>query len=248
LIVLVSFLHEREKIMIEPQPVPQKKNRTWIWIVVVVVVLCLCCLVALLAVGGYAVWKGYISLSGINVPNLTAPSVLATPTAIPPSSGPTASAPSSGPATGSTQITVEPYQPLASDNYPTLQSLVSNYQGSSTPSTQNWNAAISANQPALVYMGWCTTTQTILAQNFQHIQYLVEVDGRSINVNNLYTETVQDSTTNGYCKSYIGLVRTWPTGKHTVKITMRMDAQINDGWSDYPAGDYTDVFNINVTP
>jgi hypothetical protein len=225
--------------MIEPEPVPQKKNQTWIWIVIIVIVLCLCCLVALLAIGGYAVWKGYIPLSGINVPNLSAPSVLSTPTF---------SAPQMEQTTGSTQIVVEPYQPQAIDTYPALQSLVSNYQGSSVPGTQTWNLTVNATQSVLVYVGWCTSTQTILDQNFQHIQYLVEVDGSSIDINNLYVETVQDSATNGFCKSYLGIIRTWPTGRHTIKITMRMDAQINDGWSGYPAGDYVDIFNVTVIP
>ena len=225
--------------MIEPEPVPQKKNNTWIWIVLGLVVLCLCCLVLLIVAGGYAIWKGYIPLSGIDIPNITSPSILATPTLIP-----APVAPTEAPA----QILVEPYLPQVGDDYPALQGLVSNYQGSSVPGIQTWNLTVNTNQSTLIYMGWCTTTETVLDQNFQHIQYLVEVDGRAIDAGNLYTLYEQDSTLNGYCKSYAGLIRTWPTGKHTIKIIMRMDAQINDGWSDYPAGDYTDIYNITVIP
>ena len=50
------------------------------------------------------------------------------------------------------------------------------------------------------------------------------------------------------CKDFNGIIRAWPTGKHTIKITMRLDAKINDGWNDYAAGDYVEIYNITVKP
>jgi hypothetical protein len=48
------------------------------------------------------------------------------------------------------------------------------------------------------------------------------------------------------CKDFAGIIRAWPAGKHAIKISMRLDAKINDGWSDYPAGDYLEIYNITV--
>jgi hypothetical protein len=103
---------------------------------------------------------------------------------------------------------------------------------------------VSASQPVLVFQGWCTSTKAVLDQNFQHIQYLVEVDGQPLDTSKLYQANI--SSIDKSCKDFVGLIRAWPAGKHTIKISMRLDARINDGWSDFAAGDYTEIYNITI--
>ena len=222
--------------MIEQKPASPKKDTAWIWIVVAIAAVLVLCLVVLVGAGVFAVWKGYVTIPGVNLPALQSPSI--PHQVLPPSANP-------GPKSTVTKITVEPYQPQPNDQIPTLQNLASNWQNPTGPTSNTYNITLSANQPVLLTSGWCTTTKAILDQNFQHIKYLVEVDGQSLDTSKLYQENL--SSVGQSCKDFAGLIRAWPTGNHTIKITMRLDAKINDGWSDYAAGDYAEIYNITVT-
>ncbi len=220
--------------MNEQKPASPKKDTTWIWIVVAIGVVLLCGAVLLVGAGAFALWRGYVTIPGLNSPAFTYPAV------------PTPKVQSQpNPFVSPTKITVEPYQPQSTDNYPTLQNLATNWQNPTGPSSYTYNISVKAAQPVLLSSGWCTSTKTILDQNFQHIQYLVEVDGQSVDTSKLYQET--SSSIGQSCKDFVGLIRAWPTGNHTIKITMRLDAKINDGWSDYAAGDYAEIYNLTVT-
>jgi len=221
--------------MIEQKPASPQRNTTWIWIVVAIAVVLLLCVVLLVGAGAFAVWKGYVAIPGINLPALQSPSI---PHPIVP--------PESNPKGTGNKITVEPYQPQRNERYPTLQNLAANWQNPTGPTSNTYDITVSVNQPVLLASGWCTTTKAILDQNFQHIQYLVEVDGQPLDTSKLYQESL--SSVGQSCKDFVGIIRAWPTGKHTIKITMRLDSKINDGWSDYPAGDYVEIYNITVTP
>jgi hypothetical protein len=221
--------------MIGQTPASPKKNTTWIWIVVAIAVFGLCCLVLLVGAGAFAVWKGYITLPGVNLPSQTSP-------ALPTPKTPSHSNPTIAP---TTRITVEPYQLQQNDRYPGLQELSTNWQDPKDPGINTYDISVSASQPVLVFQGWCTSTKAVLDQNFQHIQYLVEVDGQPVDTSKLYQANI--STIDKSCKDFVGIIRAWPTGQHTIKITMRLDAKINDGWNDFAAGDYTEIYNITVT-
>jgi hypothetical protein len=213
----------------EPKPVSPKKTAVWIWVVLALVVVCLFSLVLIIGVGVFAAWKGYISLPAINVPAMKVPGI-PTPQALPNAQP--------------TRIVVEPYQPQPGDQYPTLQNMVPNWQNPTRPGTQTFNLPIPANQAVLLASGWCTSTQNLLNQNFQHIQYIIEVDGQPVDAKSLAQGTQQVSGQT--CKDFTGIIRAWPSGKHTLKITMRVDAKINDGFNDYAAGDYVEIYNITV--
>jgi hypothetical protein len=220
--------------MIGQTPVSPKKDTTWIWIVVAIAVVLLVCLVLLVGAGVFAVWKGYVAIPGLNLPALQSPAI---PHQIVP--------PASNPKSTITKITVEPYQPQRNDQIPTLQNLAANWQNPAGPTSNAYDISVSAGQPVLLTSGWCTATKAILDQNFQHIQYLVEVDGQPLDTSKLYQENL--SSISQSCKDFVGLINAWPTGAHTIKITMRVDAKINDGWNDYAAGDYAEVYNVTVT-
>ena len=232
---ILILLFRKEMIMMDPKPASPQKNTIWVWVVAALVVLCLCCLVLAIAAGAFAVWKGYITLPVISVPVNPSPVIPAPkipPKLIPPQTP--------------TKITVEPYQAQPGDQYPALQELVPTWQDPTAPGSQTYAVTISASQPVLITSGWCTTTQALLNQNYQHIQFLLEVDGQPLKTSSL---TQGQQQANGkICKDFAGIIRAWPAGNHTIKITMRVDAKINDGWNDYTAGDYAEIYNITVKP
>jgi hypothetical protein len=216
-----------------PTPTPPKKNNLWIWIVVGIAAVLLICLMLVIGVGAFAVWKGYVAIPGINLPALQSPAIPRQ--VIPPSTNPKSTV---------SKITVQPYQPQPNDQTPSLQGLATNWQNPTGPGTNTYNISVSSNQPVLVTSGWCTTTKAILDQNFQHIKYQVVVDGQAVDLTKLYQGS--QSGLGQSCQDFVGVINAWPTGNHTIKINMSVDAKINDGWNDYAAGDYTEVYNITV--
>jgi hypothetical protein len=203
-------------------PIPPEKDTTWIWIVAIVVVLCLCCSLAA-AIGGIL----YVRQNGLTLPG-GAP---AQATAIP--------APATGP------LVIKPFTSTSSQ-IPTLQNLVLGWQPSVKPGVQTWQAYVAPSQSALLYLGWCAADQSTLNQNNQHLTWSLVVDAKPVDVKSLAASS--GTGQQGFCQSYAGEIVTWTQGGHTIKTTMHLDQQINDGWSDYPAGDYVDVYSLTVTP
>ncbi len=227
---LSSILHNkgyvRRWIVVEQSSVPSKKKDPTIWIVLGIVVVLLCCLLALCAVGLV------LLLDRLGQQDFSLPGISPTPTATP--------------QPGATQgIVVEPFRPTTR-RYPTLQELVPGWEASTSPATQTWELEVRANQPVLVLLGWCTDTAETLDQNYEHIRYSLVVDGREVDVYSLYRD--EGTISGGVCRSYLGIIRRWPEGKHTITTTMEITETIHDGWSEYPAGKYTDVYEITVIP
>ncbi len=217
--------------MIDPNPVPPEKDRTWVWVLSVVGVLCLCFVLAA-AAGGFF----YIRRYGLALPKL-------------PTAAPTNPSSSSNPSKTAVPLTVVPYDPSAG-NLPGLQQLAQGYQGAMQPSVHTWPITIPNTQPVVILMGWCTVDQATLEQNYQHLTWVLTLDGKNTPLSSLaqYDTTETDQTGRlMYCRNYIGVINTWPPGTHQISTTMRLDQPVNDGWNLYPSGDYTDVYQVTVS-
>lgn len=201
---------------------PRKQNNI-IWVILAVVLVVLCCCLVLGVVGAVVLVRS----GGQWTFDFSLPGVRPTPTATIPSG----------------KITIEPFNP-ATAKYPTLQQLVLGWEASTEPTTQTWKINVRSKQPVVVLLGWCTDTKETLEQNFEHIRYSITVDGEAVDVYSLYRleETIDD----GVCRSYAGIIREWPGESHTIVTTMEITEAINDGWDDYPAGEYTDVYEVTV--
>ena len=219
-----------------------KKSKTWIWVVAGIVVLCLCCVAAAIAlfIAFRAPIQDYFSNITSSVEPM--PPVYSEPTAIPstpPASGNRPAPPDS--------VSVEPINP---NSIPlgvySLFELVQGWEGLSQPGENTWQVSFAYDQPIVIFTGWCTETQDLLDQNFEHIVFTLEVDGTDIPVDDLYWQDHPGN--NGFCRSYFGLVQSWPLGDHFVVQTMTFNEPINAGWGDYPAGDYVDWLDITATP
>ncbi len=230
-----------------PAPAPDltpapKKNNTTTWIIVAVVaVVLVCCLLVALVIGGILIYRsraGQVNNIPPAMPFLNTPNPINTPNPVSPNGTP--AAPGNGP------LTVESFDPTNS-TYPALQDLVQNYKGATQPSSQNWNATVPANQPVVILLGWCTSTTQVLDQNYQQIKWSLTVDGQPVDVSKLFLLNQQVSNPTQVCKSYSGIIRQWTGTTHKIVTTMTVAQKINDGFSDYAPGDYTDVFTVNVT-
>lgn len=149
---------------------------------------------------------------------------------------PTTQRPTSVP-TSPSGIVVEPINLEDRGDIPTIRSLAD----------ERLNIDISMNQDVVVTWGWCTTTQEILEQNWEHITISFAFDEKPIPSSRFRISDFQDDR-ELYCRSYSGIVRSWPEGQHVFEFLMITDETINDGLSDYPQGEIGRwTFYLNVS-
>ena len=129
---------------------------------------------------------------------------------------------------------------------PTLYDFAPAWQELTAPGMNTWSIRFAYDQPVSLQTGWCASTSEILAENLRRITFLLDIDARNIPVEDLVW--LDGPGNGGVCRSYSGFVQAWPPGAHTVVLTMHLSRSIDDGWNDYPAGDYVDRFDITVTP
>jgi len=99
-----------------------------------------------------------------------------------------------------------------------------------------------------VEIRWCSRTQDILTQNLQNIQFAFKVNEQDF-LSRLHQFEEVEIDNNGeenFCHGYRGLISQWPSGKQVVYYSLTMNAPINDGWDDYPAGEIAWEYAISV--
>lgn len=154
------------------------------------------------------------------------------------------------PGQGSSVLSIEPYQ---NSDYPPFSSFTTNFSNDydaskrSTPGSFTWFMEIQRNQPAQIYLYNCASKMEILNDIYRHISYTLVVDERIVNNDDLFFVEA-DPARGEFCHIRVGLIREWPGPQHTIVITMRLDQTINDGWMNHSAGDYTDIYQVNVIP
>jgi hypothetical protein len=104
-------------------------------------------------------------------------------------------------------------------------------------------AVDSSRQRLLWGWGWCATSQTILNQNFDLIELTFEADGEAVDPELFYED--QQSCGGLFCRSYYALVYNWPSGDTVLTTTVDFTDTVNDGESNYPAGQQ--VFEYTVS-
>ena len=112
------------------------------------------------------------------------------------------------------------------------------------PGKLTFTVKIPNDQPVYFSYGWCTTTEEILRQNFEHINIKLAINGDELG--NDVIHPVSFTRPDGLvCLDYGVLATEWPAGEYQVETAANFDQKINDGLADYEAGDY--VFQYNVT-
>lgn len=114
--------------------------------------------------------------------------------------------------------------------------------------TLTYTIYLDKSEPLAWGMGWCTTTEAILAQNFNHIRYTFILDGKRILLNRFVRDEYYSENMQGYCRRYYTVLTDWKPGEYLIETTIEYDQPINDGWYDYPAGTKTYEYRVVVAP
>jgi len=111
-----------------------------------------------------------------------------------------------------------------------------------------YKASLTQDQRALWYYNWCTTTSTILNENFGHIQINFMIDDTVIPLNQVAVIDYESNPLNksdGVCRQYFTVINYWPIGQHRLEIRVTFTQDLDDGWDMYPAG--THIYEYIVT-
>ena len=114
-----------------------------------------------------------------------------------------------------------------------------------TPGTLTFTIKITDDTPTYFNYGWCTTTQEVLEQNFEHIT--VKLYFNEEQLGNDVVHPVSFTRPDGLvCVDFGVMMSAWPNGTYTLEAVSTFNETINDGIADYAAGDYIFVYNVTV--
>ncbi len=116
----------------------------------------------------------------------------------------------------------------------------------SKPGILTFTIPLLKDESLLWMYAWCTTTTEILNQNFQNIEVKFMMNGREVPLDQLANEDLANG--GQQCRLYYTALSDWPAGEHSLSITATFTRSINDGTSDYPAGDYVLEYDVFVKP
>ena len=112
------------------------------------------------------------------------------------------------------------------------------------PGTLKFTMTVTNDKPVYFSYGWCTTTKDILQQNLQHINVQLYFNDQKLGSD--VAHNFSYGLTNGQVCDDVGvLMSDWPSGEYHLKAVVTFNQKLNDGTSDYPAGDY--VYDYMVT-
>jgi hypothetical protein len=111
------------------------------------------------------------------------------------------------------------------------------------PGTLTYTVKITDDRPTYFNYGWCTTTEEILKQNFEHIKIGLYFNGEALKSDVVHPITYQ--LNDMVCLDFVAMLSNWPDGEYQLKAIATFDEKINDGKADFEAGDY--IFEYIVT-
>ena len=113
------------------------------------------------------------------------------------------------------------------------------------PGTLTYTIKITDEKPTYFGYGWCTTTEEILRQNFEHINVKLYFNDDELG-NDVIHPVTFTGTDSLVCLQYVVLMADWPNGEYNLEAVATFDEKINNGLADYEAGDYIFVYNVAV--
>lgn len=135
---------------------------------------------------------------------------------------------------------------LNSNNYNSLEALAKEQytEDMTKPGTRTYTVEVTDEKPVYFSYGWCTTTQEILTQNLAHIKIALYFDDKKLGTDVVHPLSL---SSNGLvCADFGVLMSEWTNGEYKLKSVATFDQKINDGMSDYPAGDYVLDYKVTV--
>jgi hypothetical protein len=112
------------------------------------------------------------------------------------------------------------------------------------PGTLTYTVEITDDRPTYFNYGWCTTTEEILQQNFEHIKIALYFNGEPLRSDVVHPITYQ--VNDMVCLDFVAMLSNWPNGEYQLSAVATFDEKINDGLADFDAGDYIYEYNVTV--
>jgi hypothetical protein len=113
------------------------------------------------------------------------------------------------------------------------------------PGTLTFTVNITDDKPTYFNYGWCTTTEEILQQNFEHIQVTLLFNNEALGKDVVHPVTF--TRPDGFvCLDFGVMMSEWPAGEYELRAVATFDEKINDGAADFEAGDYMYDYNVTV--
>jgi hypothetical protein len=108
------------------------------------------------------------------------------------------------------------------------------------------------DQPVSFYTAWIAKDYTILAQNVEHMQFFITIDGQKSWDDSFMAEpepyVFKDEPDTEYASQWAGVVLSgWKIGQpHQIRIGYTFTEEINDGWKTYASGTVIEeVYAVN---
>lgn len=101
--------------------------------------------------------------------------------------------------------------------------------------------------PLIWSYGWCTTSQSILEDNFSHIQLVFVLNEASVSSTVLAARDYQRDDGSA-CREVAALVQAWTEGTHQLETRVTFTQAIHDGWNLFPAGTHTYKYVVTLNP
>jgi hypothetical protein len=112
------------------------------------------------------------------------------------------------------------------------------------PGTLTYTVNITDDRPTYFNYGWCTTTEEILQQNFEHIKIGLYFNGEPLGSDVVHPITYQ--LNDMVCLDFVALLSNWSNGEYQLTAVATFDESINDGAADFEAGEYIYQYNVTV--
>jgi hypothetical protein len=136
---------------------------------------------------------------------------------------------------------------LQSGNYAYFENFASeNYDASVTirPGTRVYTVSFSPNETIFLQYSWCAREEGTLQANMQHITTSFYFNDQSIPAE--YVTTLSTQSEDWECANAGMLLSGWQPGVYRFRVVANFNEKINDGESDYEAGDYISEYNVTV--
>ena len=111
------------------------------------------------------------------------------------------------------------------------------------PGKVTFTVSLAPSDQVLWAYVWCAGSQITLDDNFKSIRLKFVLDGKDVTAQIQHTDVPNGGQ---QCRVYFAALSDWPKGSHHLTTTSTLTGKINDGASDYEAGDYVLDYTVNV--
>jgi C-terminal processing protease CtpA/Prc len=114
------------------------------------------------------------------------------------------------------------------------------------PGTVTFTVPLTAPTTAIWSYAWCAKDADTLTANLKNITLKFVLDGKTIPLDQMATF---DTTSNGKsCRLFYTALSGWPVGEHHLTTTATFAINLNDGVTDFAAGDYVLEYAVYMKP